>query len=277
MNISEKINNLVNNGLIKPKSRNEKNNLTILKLKKESNTFDYSLLRKELLINPKIKSRNVNKDICKNHRFSNNTFSSSFNNNFQEMKNEVNITSGSNSERHMNKGNLFSSIKKKIESALLSNKIQVNNIFSRNNPYNKAIYKKKQDEFSLKKEENYDNNQLFQLDAVQKHKALDFKNSNKLLLFNYNSNKDKGSLSKGKGVPLLSTRNKNNIKLFDLVQPLPNRKYHISPNNREDLKKNLFSKVNSNKIIQNNIDPAMLNSNTINQNQPKKNQAFKNK
>lgn len=132
--------NIVNNGQFKPKSRNENNNLAILKLKKESNTIDCSQSKKYFLFNQKIKSRNVNKEICKN-QFLNNTFSSSFNNAYNlqniNIKQDMFITSSSNSDRVLNKVNMFNSLKKKLESALVSNKIEVNNIFSRNNPYNK--------------------------------------------------------------------------------------------------------------------------------------------
>lgn len=129
----------MNNGIIKPKSRNEKNNLTILKLRKESNTFDYSLMRKEIINNPKIKSRNINKDISRNQQVSKRlSMSSSFQNRiFLNKKSDVIISSSSNSERRSEFGSLHGSIKQKIESALVSNKILLNNLFSRNNAYKK--------------------------------------------------------------------------------------------------------------------------------------------
>ena len=95
---------MINNGLIKPKSRNDKNNLTILKLKKESNTFDYSILRQVLANNPKIKSRNNNANNIQNNivkKDIKNTLTSSFtmnniykNNNFMYQNT---FTSSSNS------------------------------------------------------------------------------------------------------------------------------------------------------------------------------------
>jgi hypothetical protein len=149
----------MNNGILKPKSRNEKNNLTILKLKKESNTFDFSLIRKEMINNPKIKSRNIQKDFCKDQQFSKKqSMSSSFQNKiFFHPKQFNDITSSSNSGKC---SILYDSIKHKIEAALESNKIDLNNLFSRNNVKQGRKKKVKEDINSINK-----SNELRKIDA----------------------------------------------------------------------------------------------------------------
>ncbi len=126
----------MNNGIVKPKSRNEKSDLNILKFKKESNTF-YSLIRKELNLGIKVKSRNVNieKRNANNNPGFVNSLSSSYNKAvFHQRLNFDMELSEQNDE--VIEEYFKSSIKHKIKVVLEDCKIPKNDNISRNNGRN---------------------------------------------------------------------------------------------------------------------------------------------
>lgn len=121
MSYSEILKNVVNNGKIKPKSRNDKNDLNMLRLKKESNTIS-SIIRHELKLyqQNKVKSRNINN---KERKLISSSLSKFI---FQKNPNEKNSFTNTNEEELIK-----SSIKRKIELLLPVGDIVSRNIIKR--------------------------------------------------------------------------------------------------------------------------------------------------